>query len=212
MDHGYTKEELKLFQKLNSPKKIQDFLNSLKFNFEKNGETCYSPREVVKRKTAHCMEGAMFAWCALEFNGQESWMLDLRATKGDFDHVVCVFKKFGCFGAISKTNHAVLRYREPVYKTIRELVLSYFHEYFLNNGNKTLREYSELLNLQKFDSDKNLKFGEDWRTSSRNLFFIPQTLDKIKHYKILSSFQAKNLRKADKVEIDAGKLVEWKKR
>jgi hypothetical protein len=118
---------------------------------------------------------------------------------------VTVFKKFGCFGAISKTNHAVLRYREPVYKTIRELVLSYFHEYFLNsNGKKTLREYSKLLDLNYFNKI-------NWRTSEKDLFEIPEHLDKIKHFSILSNDQIKNLRRADSIEIEAGKIVEYKK-
>lgn len=218
---GYSEEEIKFFKKLNSPKKIQDFLNTLKFNFEKDGETCYSPRVVIKKTTAHCMEGAMFAAAALEFYGFPPSVLDLRSIKPqDDDHVVAVFKQFGCFGAISKTNHAVLRYREPVYKTIRELALSYFHEYFLNNGKKTLREYSEPFNLRYFDKPGKLRplpnpppggegILQNWRTSEKDLFEIPEYLDAIKHFKILSSPQIKNLRRADKIEIHAGQLVEW---
>ncbi|HYV33834.1 MAG TPA: hypothetical protein VE973_03220 [Candidatus Limnocylindria bacterium] len=236
----YTKQEINLFIKLNSPKKIQDYLNGLKFNFEKNGETCKSARFVIKTKSAHCMEGAMFAAAALEFNGHKPLIMDLRSVKHDFDHVVAVFKQFGYFGAISKTNHAVLRYREPVYKSIRELALSYFHEYFLNNGKKTLREYSDVFDLRYFDKSArlhphprrrqgyggqavplplvrfNTRRGEgvkfsNWRTSEKQLFDIPHYLDKIKHYKILSLAQSKNLRLADEIEIKAGKLVEWKK-
>ena len=202
--YGYTKDEIKLFRRLNSPQKIQDYLNSLSFNFENNGETCMSPRQVLKNKTAHCMEGAMLASAILEFHGEKPLLMDLRSVKPhDDDHILAVFKKFGCFGAISKTNHAVLRYREPIYKSLRELVMSFFHEYFLNTGYKTLRHYSDLLNLSHFD---NL----NWRTSDKNLFQIPHYIDKIKHHKILSSKQIKNLRKADKIEIKAGKIVEYK--
>lgn len=227
----FSEIEKRILRKLNTPKKIQDYLNTLKFNFEANGETCYSPRFVIKNKTAHCMEGAMLAWCALEFNRQSAWLLDLRATKEDFDHVVCVFKQAGFYGAISKTNHAVLRYREPVYKTVRELVLSYFHEYFLPSGKKTLREYSELFSLKgivipdrmhlrgrnllsKTPHPNPLPHGEreDWRVTSQNLFIIPQTLDKIKHYKILNNKQLINLRPADKIEIQAGEIVEFRKK
>lgn len=200
----YNTSEIKVFKKLNSPKKIQDFLESLSVNFEKNGETCYSPRMVLKHKRAHCMEGAMFAAAVLEFNGQKPYVLDLRSIVKDFDHVVAPFKQFGRWGAISKTNHAVLRYREPVYKTIRELAMSYFHEYFMDNGKKTLREYSNCFDLRFFDY-------LDWRTSKKNLFEIPQKLDEIKHYKILTPAQIKNLRRADKIEIKAGKLVGQKK-
>ncbi len=163
-----------------------------------------SPRFVIKTKTAHCMEGAMFAAAVLEFAGARPLVLDLRSAFHDFDHVIAVFKQFGCFGAISKTNHAVLRYREPVYKTIRELALSFFHEYFDDQGKKTLREYSKLFDLSYFNK-------LNWRTSSAKLFEIPEHLDEIKHYKILSKKQIRNLRKADKVEIETGKLVEWKR-
>lgn len=201
---GYSQNEIRIFQKLDSPKKIQDFLETLKINFEKGGETCRSPRMVLQKRSAHCMEGAMLAAAILEYHACPPLVMDLRSVKPpDDDHVVALFRQFGHWGAISKTNHAVLRYREPVYKTIRELALSYFHEYFMDNGKKTLREYSRPLDLSEFD---NL----DWRTSPQNLFDIPERLDEIKHFKILSPAQIKNLRKADKIEIKAGKLVEFK--
>lgn len=206
MKDKYTKEEISLFKKLVTPAKIQDYLNSISFNFEKRGQTCFSPREVIKNKTAHCTEGAIFACAVLEYHGYKPYIMDLRSTfkPYDYDHVVAVYKKDGFFGAISKTNHAVLRYREPVYKTIRELVMSYFHEYFLDSGKKTLREYSELLNLNKFNKLK-------WRTTTEHLFEIPAYLDDIKHHKILTIKQIKNLRLADRVEIESGKIVEYKK-
>lgn len=202
----YTKDEIKLFKKLNTSSKIQDYLNTLEFNFEENGDTCMSPREVIKNKKAHCMEGAMFAAAVLEFHGFKPLVLDLRSIKRpyDYDHVVAVFKQFGCIGAISKTNHAVLRYREPVYKNVRELALSYFHEYFLNsNGKKTLREYSIPFDLNYFNK-------LNWRTTEEDLFGISFYLDEIKHYRILSKEQEKNLRKADRIEIEAGEIVEFK--
>ena len=199
----YDQQEKKLLKKLNSPKKIQDYLDLLKINFEKKGETVYSPRMVIRHRSAHCMEGAMFAAAALEFHGHKPWVLDLRSIEGDYDHVVAVFKQFGYYGAISKTNHAVLRYREPIYSSVRELALSFFHEYFTDSGKKTLREYSELCDLNKFNK-------LNWRISEKNLFEIPKKLDKVKHYKILSQVQIKNLRKADTIEIKAGKLVEFK--
>jgi hypothetical protein len=209
----YDSTEKKLFRKLNSPKKIQDFLETLSINFEKKGETCWSPRMVLKHRSAHCMEGAMFAAAALEFHGFKPLVMDLRSVKPhDDDHVVAVFRQFGCFGAISKTNHAVLRYREPIYKSIRELALSYFHEYFMDSGKKTLREYSLPFDLRYFDEltpALSLEKRGGWRTSEKDLFEIPEHLDEIKHYKILSSAQIKNLRKADGIEIKAGKLVEW---
>lgn len=203
--YAYTKEEIKLFKRLSSPQKIQDYLNALTFNFEENGETCMSPREVIKSKKAHCMEGAMFASAVLEFHGRKPLVLDLRSVKKpfDYDHVVTIFTRFGCFGAISKTNHAVLRYREPIYKSVRELVTSFFHEYYLENGKKTLRQYSDPFDLSYFDKI-------NWRTSPNDLSLIPEHLDKIKHYPILSKKQIKNLRKVDKIEIKAGDIEEYK--
>ena len=155
---AYTKEEIKLFRRLNTPSKLQDYLNALPFNFLDRGVTL-SPRMVLKKNKADCFEGALLAAAVLEFHRYKPLILDLRSVKKpyDYDHVVAVFKKDGCFGAISKTNHAVLRYREPAYKTLRELVMSYFHEYFLNTGKKTLREYSELFDLNYFNNIKNQK-------------------------------------------------------
>ena len=201
----YSKVEIKIFRKLDTPQKIQDYLNKLPFNFEDRWGTCMSPRTVLRNQEADCMEGAIFASAVLEFNGHKPWLLDLRTIEKpyDYDHIVAVFRQFGCFGAISKTNHSVLRYREPVYKTVRELALSFFHEYFLNNGQKTLREYSELFDLSSLKND--------WRTRDGDLSEIDDVLDRVKHHKILSAKQIKNLRRADKVEIEAGKIVEYGK-
>jgi hypothetical protein len=202
----YNKDEIKLFRKLNTPQKIQDYLNSLQFNFEDKWGTCMSPRRVVLTGKADCVEGAIFAAAVLEFHGEKPLVLDMRSAKKpyDSDHVIAVFKKFGCFGAISKTNHSVLRYREPVYKTIRELVMSYFHEYFLDSGRKTLREYSEPFDLNYFNTT-------NWRTTDHELSEILEHLDKIKHHKILTALQMKNLRLADKIEINSTKEEEYGK-
>ena len=198
-----TKEEIKLFKELDTLSKIQNFLNSLEINFEEKGDTCMSPKQVLKSGKAHCIEGAILASMILRFHGYEPLILDLEANKHDFDHVIAVFKKNNHWGAIGKTNHAVLRYREPVYKNVRELVMSFFHEYFLNkNGKKTLRSYSRPVNLKKFDS-------KNWMTLEDNVWFIPEHLVEIKHYNILDKKQKKNLRPADEIEIKAGSLVDW---
>src|ERR1700690_3868497 len=118
----FTKEEMQVFERLNTPQKIQQFLDKLPINFEENGETYLSPREMLRHKTAHCSEAAIFAAVALWYHGQKPLILDLKTWK-DQDHVVTLFKQNGYWGAISKTNHAALRYRDPIYKTVRELVL-----------------------------------------------------------------------------------------
>ncbi len=201
---GFNKKELKLLKSLNTPRKIQDFINKIPVNFEEHCETCFSPRLVLKYNQAHCMEGAMLAAVALRLQGHKPLVVDLTSTKDDFDHVIAVFKQNNHWGAITKTNHAVLRYREPVYKTIRELVMSFFHEYFLDDGRKTLRSYSTPIDLSKFDK-------KGWMTSEEDVWYIPEHLEKIPHKQILSKKQISNLRRADKIEINVGKIREWKK-
>jgi hypothetical protein len=199
----YSVLEKKLFRKLNTPKKIQDFLGTLKINFEEDGELLQSPRRVLKSGKAYCIEGAMLAAAILEFHGYPPLLMDLRAIQKEDDHVVAVFKQFGCWGAISKTNHGVLRYREPVYKTLRELALSYFHEYFTDSGNKTMREYSVPMDLRRFDKI-------NWRTTEEDLWDVAEAVDLARHYWMLGKKQIRNLRKADPIEIELGKITEYK--
>jgi hypothetical protein len=199
----FNSKEKKLFKKLATPALVQDFLNGLKFNFEEKGETLQSPFFVLKTRKAHCLEGALLGAYILSLHGFKPYLLHLRATKEDYDHVIAPFKLGGRWGALSKTNHAVLRYREPIYKNIRELALSYFHEYFLDNGQKTLRQYSALLDLNIFE--------KGWESLEGDLWGIDEELDRIKHYDIIPRGTLGKLRRADKIEIKAGKIVEWKK-
>ena len=202
---GFTEEEVRVFRQLNTPKKIQDFLNKIPTNFEHDRETVLSPRMVLRENRAHCMEGAMFAAAALRFQGHKPLVVDLTSVKDDDDHVITVFKHKGHWGAISKTNHAVLRYREPIYRSIRELVMSFFHEYFTNgDGKKTLRSYSMPVDLSRFD-----KIG--WMTAEEDVWYVPEYLFEVQHKPILSRSQIAFLRKADAIEIKAGKIVEWEK-
>jgi hypothetical protein len=201
---GLSWSEVRLFRRLNTPRKIQDFLETMPFNFEPNGDTCWSPRRVLRERRAHCIEGALLAAAILRFYGHRPLVLDLTAMKHDFDHVVAPFKQHGCWGAISKTNHAVLRYREPVYKTIRELVLSYFHEYFDRHGRKTLRSFSQPVDLSRFDNI-------DWMTSAEDVWEVPEYLCDVRHEPILTRSQIATLRRADRVERRAGDIVQWKK-
>lgn len=199
---GLDERELEILKALNTPKKIQDFLNKMPINFEENGDTCMSPRMVLRNNKAHCIEGAMLAAVALRLNGEKPLIVDMTASKDDFDHVICVFNRDGMWGCISKTNHAVLRYREPIYKTIRELVMSFFHEYSDDNGKKTLRSYSLPVDLSRFDS-------LNWMASEEDVWFVPDYLVKVKHFPILNLSQIRGLRKADELEIKAGKLLDW---
>jgi len=200
---GLKPQEIKILSKLNTPSKIQNFLDKIPYNFERRGGTCKSPRRVLREKNAHCFEGALLAASALRLQGRLPLIVDLQAAAPDSCHVLAVFKNLGHWGAISKTNHAVLRYREPVYRTIRELVMSYFHEYFLDNGRKTLRSYAGPINLTRFD-DLN------WMTAEEDLWSLDEALDQIPHKKVVLQDHIKNLRKADPIEIKVGKLKVWR--
>jgi len=200
---GFTKKEMALMRKLNTPAKVQDFLNRLPFNFEKEGETLKSPILTLRTRSAHCFEGALFGAYVLSLHGFTPYLMYFKTTKEDYCHVVVPFKVQGFWGALSKTNHSVLRYREPVYKNIRELAMSYFNEYFLDNGKKTLRQYSALLNLNNFK--------DTWVTTKEDLWWIDKKLDKIKHFNVVPKAYIKKLRQAEKIEITASNIVEFKK-
>lgn len=201
---GLDKKEFSILKKLSTPIKIQDFLDKLPVNFEKKGETNMSPQRALREKKAHCFEGALLAALALWIAGEEPLLLDMKSTTEDWDHVLAPYKRGGYWGAISKTNHATIRFRDPVYKSIRELVLSYFHEWFMNkNGKKTLRSFSKPYNLKKL--------GKGWITSEKNLWHLVKILDKLPHYPVAPKKNLKLLRRADKMEMKAGKLAEWGK-
>lgn len=204
MKFGLTREEENILRKLYTPIKIQDFLDKLPMNWEKNGDTHMSPRRVLREKKAHCIEGALLAATALWLRGEPPIIMNLssRLGKGDVDHVVTLYKRGGRYGAISKTNHASLRFRDPIYRTPRELALSYFHEWFMNEtGEKTLECYSKPLDMRKF--------GTDWITSEKDLWNIADALSERKHYFLVPKGNWRHVRKADKMELKAGRLIEW---
>lgn len=199
---GFEEKELRVLKKLNTPRKIQDYLETIPINFERGGETCMSPRQVLRKRRAHCMEGALFAAAALWLHGEPPLLLDLKTGKNDYDHVVALFRRRGHWGALSKTNHAVLRYREPVYRSIRELALSYFHEYFLDNGIKTLRSYSKPFDLRTFKE-------RSWPTAEEDVWYVSKALDAIPHLAFAPKHALRSLRRADRIEREAGKLTQW---
>jgi hypothetical protein len=199
----WTPEEKQVLKKLSTPAKIQDFVNSLRYRVQGKNEVMHSPRVVIQKREAQCIEGAMFAAAALRFHGFKPLIVDLEATPNDYDHVIAVFQIDHCWGAISKTNHGVLRYREPVYKSIRELAMSYFHEYFLQTTRaKTMRTFSKPVNLTRFDK-------QNWETTNSNIIFIADYLCEVVHTPILTRGQINRLRKADIIEARMGKLTEW---
>ena len=201
-----TVSEITKLKTLNTPAKIQDFLNTIPINFEgiDSGQIfgVRSPARVLRENSAHCFEGAILGAYILSLHGFPPLLIHLKSSQKDWDHIVAPFKVDGFWGALSKTNHAVLRYREPVYKNIRELAMSYFHEYFLDDGRKTLTSFSSPLNLNIFE--------DSWPFEEDDLWGIDEELDKIKHFDIAPLKTLKKLRLADNIEIESGKLTEWK--
>lgn len=199
---GLTKTEEKLLRKLKTPILIQDYLDRLPINHEKGGETHLSPRGVLKERKAHCIEGALLAATALWLHGQPPLLLDLKTKLFDDEHVVALYKQNGFWGAISKTNHAVLRFRDPIYRTVRELALSYFHEYFRDkDGLKTLVSYSRPFDLRTL--------GTSWVTDKNDVWMIDDVLNAVRHFPIVPKVNTKNIRNATKYERRVINNREW---
>jgi len=188
-----TARESELLKSLTTPWKIQDFLNSLPYNIEPDGDTCRSPRRVMRDRTAHCFEAALFAAAALRINGWPPLILDLVAVR-DTDHVIAVYRIDGCWGAIAQSNYSGLRFREPIYRTVRELAVSYFEDYYNPMGEKTLREYSRPVNLSRFDP-------MGWMTAEEDVWAIAEYLVDIPH---TAMFRSTRRMYADRRLIDAG--------
>ncbi|MCL4800261.1 MAG: hypothetical protein KJ025_11795 [Burkholderiales bacterium] len=186
-DLGLTPSEFAVLQRLDAPRKIQDFLDDrVAQNHELTGDTALSVREVLRQRHAHCIEGAMLAACALWIQGEPPLLMYLSAVR-DFDHAITLFRRHGCWGAISKTNHAPLRYRDPVYRSLRELAMSYFHEYTNRRGQKTLRSYSRTFDLRRVDP-------ELWVTNPKNCWGVVERLLDTRHYPLISTRQERGLR------------------
>lgn len=162
------------------------------------------PRQVLKVKKAHCMEGAMLAAAALAYHGLAPLLMDLEAHAKDFDHAVALFKQNGRWGAISKTNYPVLRWRDAVYKSERELAMSYFHEYFLDNGIKSLRSHTKAFDLRKFDP-------KDWVAAEGDVDWLCDALGDAPHFPIAPKKNLAKTRRASKIEQKANFLREWTK-
>ena len=181
-----TAAELAVFRRrLDAPAKIQRYLDEIPYNIEAEGETFRSPRRVLSDRTANCIEGAVLAAAALRVQGQPPLIMDLTATR-DEDHVIAVFRRLGLWGAIGTSKFTGLRYREPVYRTVRELAMSYFEQYFNLAGERTLRGYGRPVNLARFDRLR-------WMTSAEDLWQISQHLERIPHVALLGPASARRL-------------------
>lgn len=200
---GFSQEELALLSPLTDARKIQDFLDTLAINHEKKGETNLSPRMVLQQRRAHCLEGALLAAVCFWLQGERPLLMELGVKDRDDDHALALYRVNGYWGAVSKTNHTCLRFRDPIYKTVRELALSYFHEYFITEtGEKILRSYTLPFSLKKF--------GTEWITREDEVWDIAWALHKVPHYSLLPKENKKHVRSADPVERKGASIEEWK--
>lgn len=189
---GLTKSEIRTLRRLDTPLKIQKFLDALDYN---HADTTYSPRNVLRYRRAHCLEGAAFAAAALRLSGRPPLILDLEAVQ-DTDHVLAVFQEGGAWGSIGRSNFSGLRYRPPVYRSLRELALSYFTDYVNFRGDRTLRTFSRPVNLARFDRLQ-------WMSCEKDIWFIAEYLCEIPHTRLLTPRQERELTRVDKRDLAA---------
>jgi len=192
---NWTQGELNIFRKLRTPAAIQAYIDRLPYRVE--DDYC-SPRTVMRQGRAHCFDGALFAAAALRQLGMDPILMDLRAQNDD-DHVLAVYRYQKTYGAIAKSNFTGLRFREPVYSGLRELAMSFFHDYFNTKREKTLRQYSSLVHLKRFDR-------LHWMFDDSRLGHIAAALDKARHFKIISAGQVRRLAPVDSKSFCAGTL------
>jgi hypothetical protein len=200
---GLTRGEFAVLRRLRTPEKIQDFLYGLKQNFEQQGETCNSVRTVLRERRAHCIEGAMLAACALWVHGEPPLLLDLQAVR-DYDHVVCLFRRHGRWGAISKTNGIGLRWRDPVYRTLRELAMSWLHEYYNKRDHKTLRTYSLPYDLRRMRT-------AEWVTAEDGAWDLVDELEALRHFDLMGGRHVRSLVRRDPFERKVGNLLQHRR-
>ena len=200
--HGTSSRSLR---RLSTPQKIQAFLSGIPANHELGGETILSVREVLRQRRAHCIEGAFVAACALWVHGEPPLVMHMNCAASDYPHVLALFRRGRAWGAISKTNGAVLRFRDPVYRSLRELAMSYFHEYADRQGRKTLRGYSVAFDLRRLDPAL-------WVTCEGACTEAGARLAALRHYPLISNREARLLARRDAFERAAALMVEYPKR
>jgi hypothetical protein len=196
----FTPSELRQLRSLRSPAGIQRFMDDMRYHL---AGTSWSPRKVLREQTAHCLEGAIFAAAALRAIGFPPLLMDMEAVN-DTDHVVAIFQIGNCWGALAKSNYSGCRYREPVYRSLRELAMSYFEDYFSPRRHRSLRTYSRPVNLARFDA-------RHWMTAEKSVWFIADYLCDIGHTALISRAQAKRLVRLDARSFEAGVVGQRRK-
>lgn len=201
-DLDLTPGEFALLKRLATPQQIQLFVNAIPANHEVGGETILSVRQVLRQRRAHCIEAALVSACALWIQGRPPLVMHLDCAPNDFPHVVALFRRGACWGAISKSNGQHLRYRDPIYRSLRELAISYFHEYFDKRGHKTLRSHSGAFDMRRI-------VPELWVTNPQACAEANDRLASLRHYALLSVAQQRSLARRDRFERAAAKMVEY---
>ena len=190
---AWTRAELAALRPLRTPGRIQSFVDSLAYRAEDDPG---SPRRVLVERRANCYDGALFAAAALRRLGHRPFLVDLQAVHDD-DHVLAAFRERGHWGAVAKSNFAGLRFREPVFRSVRELALSYFEDYFNLKGEKTLRNYSVPFDLSRFDA-------LEWTFRDDHLRDIAGRLDGSRHHRLLTPEMERALCRVDARSLQAG--------
>jgi hypothetical protein len=186
--------ERKLLNGLNSPIKIQSFLNTVQYSED---EFYRCPLRVLRERKAHCFDGALFAAMALQRIGHPPLILELIPNRHDDDHILALFKRYGHWGAVAQSNFTGLRFREPVYRSLRELVMSYFEDFFNSAGEKTLVGYRGPINLKVFDR-------LDWMSSDTGLETLSTDMDRYLVHPVISGDMAASLAAVDERSLRAG--------
>jgi hypothetical protein len=190
---GLPPKDARTLRALNTPAKIQRFLDALPYQY---ADTAWSPQRALRERKGHCLEGALLAAAALRLNGRPPLLMDLEAVRDD-DHVIALYRERGLWGGIAKSNFAGLRFRAPIYRTLRELALSYFEHYYNLRGERTLRNYSRPVNLARLDS-------QDWMTSEEDVWCVADLLIAARHYPLFPAKVARTLPRLDRRSFEAG--------
>jgi hypothetical protein len=190
---GLSPANLRVLRALKTPIQIQHFIDALDYQY---ANTAWSPQRVLRERKGHCMEGALLAAAALRVNGYPPLLMDLEAVQDD-DHVIAIYRQRGLWGGIAKSNFAGLRFRSPIYRTLRELALSYFDHYYNLRGERTLRSYSAPVNLERLDD-------QHWMTSEKNVWFVAEALIAARHYPLFPEKLAPTLPRLDRRSFEAG--------
>ena len=193
-DQHLTKSDRRILSRLTTPNKIQAFLDDLEYSKE---EMYRCPLRVLRERVAHCYDGALFAAAMLRRIGYPPLILEMLPNSRDDDHLLALFKKDLRWGAVGKSNFVGLRFREPVYRTVRELVMSYFEQFYNLEGEKTLRGYTVPLNLRPFDR-------HGWMIRDEPLYWIAEKLDRTRRVWVLTPKMVRNLSLLDRRAYKAG--------